>query len=148
MAAAKDSLRIWILFLAVLVGSVNSLGYTPAVLTRAVRRNQKTLTTLSGWFDFNPIHGGGSGGNDDFLDEQWEAQQAILRARRGEGQVKENLKEKYKGKQQFEVKASVPAPKAEPAMYFADESKPKTTPVAKKPITPTKVQPFKFPWDK
>ena len=76
------------------------------------------------------------------MDEQWEAQQAILRARRGEGQVKE------KGKQRFEAKASVPAPKAEPAMYFADEPKPKTAPVAKKPIAPSKVQPFKFPWDK
>ncbi|KAL7507104.1 hypothetical protein ACHAXN_004314 [Cyclotella atomus] len=36
-----------------------------------------------GLFDLNPFHGGGSGASKAALDEQWEAQQAILRERRG-----------------------------------------------------------------
>ena len=135
------------LFLA--ISSANALGYTPAVLTT---RGRKMSSALSGWFDFNPVHGGGSGGSEEFLDEQWEAQQAILRARRGEGQSKDILKQKYKEKRQFQVASSVPPPvnKAEPAMYFANEeperkkipaSETKTTP-------PLQIPSFKFPWDK
>mmetsp|Transcript_10771 Transcript_10771/g.17529 ORF Transcript_10771/g.17529 Transcript_10771/m.17529 type:complete len:153 (-) Transcript_10771:310-768(-) len=37
-----------------------------------------------GLFDMNPFHGSGSGGTKEALDEQWEAQQEILRARRCE----------------------------------------------------------------
>lgn len=47
-----------------------------------------------GWFDFNPVHGSGSG--KDNLDEQWEAQQEILRARRAGNLDKQHLKQKYK----------------------------------------------------
>jgi hypothetical protein len=41
-----------------------------------------------GLFDLNPFHGGGSGASKAALDEQWEAQQAILRERRGHTAVK------------------------------------------------------------
>ena len=49
---------------------------------------------MMGWFDFNPVHGSGSGKDD--LDEQWDAQQEILRARRVGHLDKEHLKQKYK----------------------------------------------------
>lgn len=129
--------------------SANALGYTPSVLTT---RGRKTSSVLSGWFDFNPVHGRGSGGNDDFLDEQWEAQQAILRARRGEGQPKEVLKQKYKEKRQFQVASSVPPPvnSVEPAMYFANEEAGTKNNLASESKTPPPPQfpSFKFPWDK
>lgn len=41
------------------------------------------------------MKGAGSGGNQEFLDEQFEAQQEILRARRAGGLTKETLKKKY-----------------------------------------------------
>jgi hypothetical protein len=134
------------LFLA--FSSANALGYTPVVLTT---RGRKT-SALSGWFDFNPVHGGGSGGNEEFLDEQWEAQQAILRARRGEGQSNDVLKQKYKEKRQFQVAPSVPPPvnRAEPTMYFANEEpERKKTPASEsKTSPPLQIPSFKFPWDK
>lgn len=37
-----------------------------------------------GLLDLNPFHGSGSGGTKGALDEQWEIQQEILRARRGD----------------------------------------------------------------
>ena len=49
---------------------------------------------LYGMFDFKPFHGQGSGETQSNLDEQWEAQQEILRARRGQ-LTKDNLKQKY-----------------------------------------------------
>jgi hypothetical protein len=154
-----DSIFRFISVLLFVYGSVDALGYTPAALTKTVRRRQQSLTPLyGGWFDFKPIHGGGSGGNQDFIDEQWEAQQAILRARRGEGQIKDDLKNKYKTKRQFEVKASAPPPpNVDSAMYFADQSS--STSSAKKATTPPaspkksssaspQMPAFKFPWDK
>ena len=68
---------------------------------------------------FDPFHGGGSAKKKD-LDEIWEAQQAILRARRGET---EPLKKKYASKP--ESPSSPPAPKeASPKV----EATPKETP--------------------
>jgi murein L,D-transpeptidase YafK len=108
---------------------------------------------LAGWFDFNPVHGSGSGGNKEFLDEQWEAQQAILRARRGES---ESLKQKYKEKQKFQVASSVPPPVTRgDGMYFASNESPTKkaqqaqAATAKKSPPPAPQAPsFKFPWDK
>jgi hypothetical protein len=54
---------------------------------------QRTELSM-GWLDFKPVQGSGSG--KDKLDEQWEAQQAMLRARRAGGIDKEHLKNKYK----------------------------------------------------
>ena len=60
----------------------------------------KTSTSLHmGFFDFNPFHGHGSGEND--IEDQWEAQQAILRDRRAHGIDKEHLKLKYKNAEEL-----------------------------------------------
>lgn len=56
--------------------STDALGLTPSQANRA------KATVLAGWFDFKPVHGSGSAKEQD-LDEIWEAQQAILRERRG-----------------------------------------------------------------
>jgi hypothetical protein len=89
------------------------------------------------------------------LDEQWETQQAILKARRGEGQSTDSLKKKDKQKQTFQVSASIPPPanRGEPAMYFANEepNKPKkqvAVAVTKQPPPSPQTPLFKFPWDK
>jgi hypothetical protein len=67
-----------------------------------------------GWFDFNPIRGSGSGKDKDFLDEEFEAQQAVLRARQQEGLTKDNLKKKYTDKKIADEKTPVkPAAKEE-----------------------------------
>lgn len=137
-------LLLWLSFLA----TAHSFGFT--------RLSARTsLVVLQGWFDFKPMHGGGSGGNEDSLDEQWEAQQAILRARRGQFD-KDTLRSKYKHASDvpaiatIEVKEEVNIQKHEDEMmYFAGSEKPtkpkatpKTTPKA--PSMPT----FKMPWDK
>lgn len=62
------------------------------MVQRRGRRRRSNLV-LFGWFDFKPFQGSGSAKED--LDEQWEAQQEILRARRNEGIDKEHLKQKY-----------------------------------------------------
>jgi hypothetical protein len=59
-----------------------------------VPSTSSTTTQLYGMFDFKPFHGQGSGDSKSYLDEQWEAQQEILRARRGHLD-KEHLKNKY-----------------------------------------------------
>ena len=70
----------------------SAFGFTAA--NKAALRQERTKLSM-GLFDFKPVHGSGSG--KDVLDEQWEAQQAILRARRAGHIDKEHLKEKYKG---------------------------------------------------
>lgn len=65
--------------------------------TIGLRRNFHVNSKLfMGWLDFKPMHGSGSG--KDSLDEQWEAQQALLRARRDDHLDKEHLKKKYQDK--------------------------------------------------
>jgi hypothetical protein len=67
-----------------------------------------------GWFDFNPIRGSGSGKDKDFLDEEFEAQQAVLRARQQQGFTKDNLMKKYGREKIVEEKTPVkPAAKEE-----------------------------------
>jgi hypothetical protein len=86
-------------------------------------------------FDFKPLSGGGSGKEE--LDEQWETQQAILAARRGQP----GTKQKY---------GKPPAPKVAP-----QRAKPKPTAAARvtksAPVAPeeekTQVKP-KFFWEK
>jgi hypothetical protein len=119
-----------------------ALGLVPPVFIRRVR----ATTQLYGLFDFNPFKGSGSGGNQDFLDEQWEAQQAILRARQGQF-TKEDLQKKYKPqpKEDSADTEGVPTPsknRGESSSFFAE---------VKEPPVPQKVgSPFdmKFPWDK
>ena len=123
---------------ALIVREGASFGFTPL---RFVRREPET--SLFGWFDFNPIQGGGSAKDD--LDEQWEAQQAILRARRGEF-TKDQLKTKYSKKGGSEDSDDIPSAfesKSNPshfdykddAMHFAAEKPQKQS------------QGFKLPWE-
>lgn len=67
------------LFISLLV-----LWETSAFLTRitgAATMSPRTTTTIYGLFDFGRFGGSGSASKED-LDDQWEAQQEILRARR------------------------------------------------------------------
>ena len=91
-------------------------------------------TELNGWFDFEPVHGGGSGGDQSAIDEQWEAQQAILRARQGVTD-KKVLKSKYKDPSKVPVSSA-----------FAGKSSGSKTP-ASKSAAPKKSG-FKMPWEK
>jgi hypothetical protein len=100
----------------VLVGLVSVHGFQPlSVHDRRVASlfQRGRNTALHGWLDFNPFKGSGSGGNKEFLDEQWEAQQAILRARQGVFD-KEHLKEKY-AKQAAAKEAGMEVKKETPA---------------------------------
>lgn len=116
-----------------------ALGFTPSALIASQLRKQANSSARlrMGWFDFKPVHGGGSGGKQDALDEQWEAQQAILRARRGEGLDKEHLKQKYRAKKDGNVDIEAHAPKLrniEDDIMYTDD-----TQASKK---------FKLPWEK
>lgn len=72
----------------------DGLGFSTPSTTMIYRRGRRqSKLTLAGWFDFKPFQGSGSAKEE--LDEQWEAQQAILRARRNDGLNKETLKQKY-----------------------------------------------------
>lgn len=78
--------------------------FSPSLTVKNLRnRRRRTVaeTSLSGIFDFRPIHGFGSGKDDKVLDEQWEVQQEMLRARR-DHLDKEHLRQKYK--QEFQEK--------------------------------------------
>jgi hypothetical protein len=121
--------RFLVLLLTLSFNFSHGLGFSPLSIVRR-RQAQSSLLILSGWFDFNPFHGSGSAKEE--LDEQWEAQQEILRARRSGGIVKENLKQKYAAK--IKVEDDVIAPSNEKPI-------PKTS--GEKPPAP-----FKMPWEK
>ena len=95
-------------------------------------------TALFGFFDKlfdKPLHGHGSGEND--LDEQWEAQQAILRERRAHGIDKQHLKEKYsheENRKTFDVSAKAGQDYDGGEMYAEEKKAPANQ--------------IKFPWDK
>lgn len=101
------------------------------------KRRFASSTALGGWLDFKPIHGSGSMHDDKELDEMWEAQQEILRARRGHGS-KDHLKHKYGKKKAADIETPPSnkqvdvSKKQDSAMYVEDENQPK----------------FKFPWQK
>eukprot|EP00567_Pseudictyota_dubia_P013544 CAMPEP_0197450630 /NCGR_PEP_ID=MMETSP1175-20131217/25959_1 /TAXON_ID=1003142 /ORGANISM="Triceratium dubium, Strain CCMP147" /LENGTH=134 /DNA_ID=CAMNT_0042983093 /DNA_START=63 /DNA_END=467 /DNA_ORIENTATION=- len=76
------------------------------------------LTTQRFAFWDKAFHGGGSAKQED-LDEQWEAQQAILAARRGKhGHNKEHLHQKYEGggPKHFQLTGSKPMLHDNPAL--------------------------------
>jgi hypothetical protein len=73
--------------LVILAGLVRGFSPLPAL--------HRPATHLSmGFFDFTPVHGSGSG--KEHLDEQWAAQQALLKARRTGNMDKAHMKQKYK----------------------------------------------------
>jgi hypothetical protein len=92
-------------------------------------------TALAGWFDAKPS-GGGSGNGNTKNDDMFEAQQEMLRARRGE-LGKDELKEKNAKKKAKEVSKTKTLDKAaakDAAAMYADEGEQETK--------------FKFPWQK
>jgi hypothetical protein len=60
----------------------------------ATSSSSSVTTRLYGLFDFKPFHGQGSGEGKNDLDSQWEIQQELLAARRGNID-KSALKKKY-----------------------------------------------------
>lgn len=109
----------------------DGLGFTPLSIIQRRPQGKASLVILSGWFDFKPFHGGSA--KEEDLDEQWEAQQEILRARRSGGLDKVNLKKKYASKKKTEEDIVVP-PLAEQKIPNTSSDKPPA--------------PFKMPWEK
>jgi hypothetical protein len=127
----------FLLLLALSLKLSEGFGFGNLSLIRIRRPPTRTsLLILSGWFDFNPFHGSGSAKEN--LDEQWEAQQEILRARRNTGLDKEHLKQKYG------------APKKTVAVQIAKDVKPASEEVIQKASSEKKKTPapFKMPWEK
>ena len=123
-----------LLLVAVFLACSDALGYTPPLKTK--RRFAGSPIAMA-WFDFKPVQGAGSG--KDALDEQWEAQQEILNARRGHCS-KQHLKNKYGKKKEVKTKvetdthqSQVNVSKKQDSDMFVEDS-------------PTSA--FKFPWDK
>ena len=87
-----------IAFCFLVAASTNAFQPLPASNNRVV----ESSTKIYGLFDFKPFHGHGSGESN--LDEQWEVQQAILRARKGHVD-KDHLKAKYKPRSQEAIEA-------------------------------------------
>ena len=77
----------------------------PASLTTKLYANpmEQILRGLAN--NFEPLHGRGS--LEDDLDEQWEAQQEILRQRRLDNLDKDHLKKKYKNPEQVKFDGKV-----------------------------------------
>jgi hypothetical protein len=127
--------------LLIILVSVLILTAASAFTSTPQSRSKEVTTVLSmGWLDDlfdKPIHGRGSG--EEALDEQWEAQQAILRERRAHGIDKAHLKEKYsheENRKTFDVGAK-------PQDYnsgdiYVEETTTKKSPGKK----------MKFPWEK
>lgn len=126
----------FLLLLALSFTLSEGFGFGNLSLVRSGRPPVRTsLLILSGWFDFTPFHGSGSAKEN--LDEQWEAQQEILRARRNTGLDKEHLKQKYG------------APKKMVSVQVAKDVKPADEEMTQKASSEKKTPaPFKMPWDK
>ncbi len=80
-----------LLFAWLVLATAAVAAFTPS--TTFQRRVHQRGVLRMGLFDFEPFRGSGS----EKLDEQWEAQQAILRERRGHND-KDALKKKYTAK--------------------------------------------------
>jgi hypothetical protein len=130
----KNSAGIILLIVVVLTLGDNASSFTSLLNQKAKCRFAPTGsgTALAGWFD-KPNSGGGNTDND----KMFEAQQEMLRARRGEI-GKDELKDKKAKKKAKEVSKSktlnkVDATLNQDAAMYADEGE------------ETK---FKFPWQK
>ena len=132
-------MKLLILLLSVLILTVAS-AFTPQ--SQSARSKDLTSTSLSGWIDNlfdKPIHGHGSGEGQSALDEQWEAQQAILKERRAHGIDKAHLKEKYsheENRKTFDVGSKTQNDDGEE--MYVEERAAKKSPGAQ----------IKFPWEK
>jgi non-homologous end joining protein Ku len=97
-------MKLFAIAFCFLVVATDAFQPLPATNNRVV----ESSTKIYGLFDFKTFHGHGSGENN--LDEQWEVQQAILRARKGHVD-KDHLKAKYKPRIQEAVEAPASAKK-------------------------------------
>jgi hypothetical protein len=163
MMKLSTAVSLYLVAICTLITSAYPFGWNPYAGSllqsrRASACFRVSSTQLAGWFDFKPIHGGGSGNNDNALDEQWQAQQDILNERRGHIS-KTHLKQKYAhgAVTKFDTEAmhsdkyiNIKA-KEDAAMHFATNThtpkKEKKTVAAAS--TPKKAPAaFKFPWGK
>jgi hypothetical protein len=131
----KNSAGIILLIVVVLALGGDSSSFTPPLNKKAKRRvaTGTTGTALAGWFDAKP-----SDGHSKANDEMFEAQQEMLRARRGEldkDQVKsKNAKKKTKEVSKSETLNKIDATRSQDAAMYVDEGKGEDK--------------FKFPWQK
>lgn len=161
MMKLMTAVSLYLVAICTLITSAYPFGWNPYVgsllqsrRASACNRGEMSSTQLAGWFDFKPMHGGGSGHDDSALDEQWQAQQDILNERRGHIS-KAHLKQKYAhgAVTKFDTEAmhtdkyiNIKA-KEDAAMHFAaNSSTPKKEKKTVAASTPKKA--FKFPWGK
>lgn len=148
------------------------LGFGITTTRLLTTRSSTSSVLYMGIFDFNPFTGSGSGKEKDWKEEQWEAQQAILKNRENAGLTKQQLADKY-NKIKKNSKAAVddddedttiattPVKASSPAAFFASTATTaaSATPSTTKAATPLKVAEeednksfkiptFKMPWDK
>jgi hypothetical protein len=131
----KNSAGMILLIVAVLALGGESSSFTPPLNKKAKRRvrTTKTNTALAGWFDSKP-----SDGHSKANDDMFEAQQEMLRARRG-NLDKEEVKSKNAEKKTKEVSKSktlnqVDVTRSQDAAMYVDEEHQEAK--------------FKFPWQK
>jgi hypothetical protein len=125
-----------------LIVVVLALGDSASSFTSLLNQKAKCCfatgsgTALAGWFDAKPSNGGSAGNTKN--DDMFEAQQEMLRARRGELGKDELREKKLKKKAKADLKTeklnkAAGTGKQDAAMY-ADEGEQETK--------------FKFPWQK
>jgi hypothetical protein len=130
----KSSVGIILLIVVVVALYGVASSFTPPL--KAKRRFATcSSTALAGWLDFKPIHGGAN--DEEANDEMFEAQQEILRGRRGHLD-KEELKKKYAKKSSDEFSKiktldQVDVTRKQDAAMYVDEDEESK---------------FKFPWQK
>lgn len=111
--------------LVILVSLCFTTGFSP------VQAKYRQTPLSMGFFDFKPVHGSGSG--KEHLDEQWAAQQTMLKARRSGNMDKAHMKQKYKDTSVNHLDAMMKEHEARHASmvnrmdstYVQDEIKPK-----------------------
>jgi hypothetical protein len=122
------------------------LGWSQAFQPAFARKTttKASILRMGGFFDFDRLHGGGSGSSKDDLDKQWEVQQAILAERRGHGD-KKALRQKYlsaQKQQDFLSGKTEAGAKIDITNDMFVEDAPK------KKIKAAAAPKFKMPWDK
>jgi hypothetical protein len=131
----KNGAPIILLIVVVLALGSDSSSFTPPLNKKAKRRfaTGSSTTALAGWFDSKP-----SGGNSKANDDMFEAQQEILRARRGEidkdARESKNAKKKTKEVSKSKTLDQVDVTGKEDAAMHVDGEEQEDK--------------FKFPWQK
>jgi hypothetical protein len=128
----KNSSGIILLIVVAQALGGSASSFTPPLNKAKRRSGTASSTALAGWLDFKPVHGGGN--DDKANDEMFEAQQEMLRARRG-NLDKDELKKKFSKKKADDVQRMKKPEKEDTtgkqdAAEYVEGSK------------------FKFPWQK